>query len=129
MEIRDLVSGQAIACGMEVTMSDAARLMLTENVGSVAVIDGGTLMGIVTERDVVRAAGNGMNLADVEVRDWMTGQPDVADPDLNVEDAARWMLTAGYRHLPVVDEGRLIGVASIKDVLWALDGFFSDDDE
>lgn len=129
MEIRNLVSGQAVACGEEVTVADVARLMVTEDVGSVAVIDGGSLMGIVTERDIVRAASERADIETAIVRDWMTGQPDVADPDLEVEDAARWMLTAGYRHLPVVDQNRLIGVVSIKDVLWAIDGVlaFGDD--
>jgi CBS domain-containing protein len=51
----------------------------------------------------------------------MTPEPDTVSADLNVEEAANWMLATGYRHLPVTSEtGELIGVASIKDVLWAL---------
>ncbi len=122
MEIRNLVAGETVACGRDVTLADIAALMISEDVGSVAVVDGSTLLGIVTERDVVRALAVGTDADEATAREWMTVDPDVADPDLSVEDAARWMLTAGYRHLPVVEGTRLMGVVSIKDVLWALDG-------
>jgi CBS domain-containing protein len=48
--------------------------------------------------------------------------PDSFSPEMDVREAAEWMLAAGYRHLPVVEERRLIGMASIKDILWALAG-------
>ncbi|MDH3247776.1 MAG: CBS domain-containing protein [Acidimicrobiia bacterium] len=122
MEIRNLVAGETVACGRDVTLADIASLMISEDVGSVAVVDGSTLLGIVTERDMVRALAADTDANMATAREWMTVDPDVADPDLSVEDAARWMLTAGYRHLPVVEGTRLMGVVSIKDVLWALDG-------
>lgn len=122
MEIRNLVAGETVACGRDVTLADIASLMISEDVGSVAVVDGSTLLGIVTERDMVRAVAADVDANGATAREWMTVDPDVADPDLSVEDAARWMLTAGYRHLPVVEGTRLMGVVSIKDVLWALDG-------
>ncbi|MGD2061675.1 MAG: CBS domain-containing protein [Acidimicrobiia bacterium] len=122
VEIRNLVAGETVACGRDVTLADIASLMISEDVGSVAVVDGSTLLGIVTERDMVRAIAAGADTEVSTAREWMTVDPDVADPDLSVEDAARWMLTAGYRHLPVVEGTRLMGVVSIKDVLWALDG-------
>ena len=129
MEIRNLVAGETVACGRDVTLADIASLMISEDVGSVAVVDGSTLLGIVTERDMVRAVAADIDAEAAVAREWMTVDPDVADPDLSVEDAARWMLTAGYRHLPVVEGTRLMGVVSIKDVLWALDGVlaFGDD--
>ena len=122
MEIRNLVAGETVACGRDVTLADIGSLMISEDVGSVAVVDGSTLLGIVTERDMVRAVAAGADAEVATAREWLTVDPDVADPDLSVEDAARWMLTAGYRHLPVVEGTRLMGVVSIKDVLWALDG-------
>ena len=48
--------------------------------------------------------------------------PGLVSPEMSVREAADWMLAAGYRHLPVVEDGRLIGMASIKDILWALAG-------
>lgn len=122
MEIRNLVGGETVACGLDVPLADAARLMISEDVGSVAVVDGSALLGILTERDIVRAVTAEVDLTKATTRQWMTADPDVCDPDLSVEDAARWMLSAGYRHLPVSEGNRLLGVVSIKDVLWALDG-------
>lgn len=122
MEIRNLVGGETVACGRDVPLADVGRLMISEDVGSVAVVDGSRLLGILTERDIVRAVTDGANLADATARQWMTADPDTCDPDLSVEDAARWMLSAGYRHLPVTEGNHLVGVVSIKDVLWALDG-------
>ena len=122
MEIRNLVGGETVACGRDVTLADASALMIAEDVGSVAIVDGATLLGILTERDIVRAVAAEANLDTATTRQWMTADPDVCDPDLSIEDAARWMLSAGYRHLPVTEGNRLLGVVSIKDVLWALDG-------
>ena len=122
MEVRNLVAGQTVACGRDVSLIEIARLMEDEDVGSVAVVDGAALIGIVTERDLVRALGEDADPNIETAAQWMTADPDVADPDLEVADAARWMISAGYRHLPVVDQNKLIGVVSIKDVLWALDG-------
>jgi CBS domain-containing protein len=50
----------------------------------------------------------------------MSAAPDVVDPDTRVSDAAAWMLETGYRHLPVVSGGELLGIIDIRDVLWAL---------
>ena len=50
----------------------------------------------------------------------MTPDPDVLSPEVEVRDAADWLLATGYRHLPVVEGGRLLGVVSIKDILWAV---------
>lgn len=122
MEIRNLVGGETVACGRDVPLVDVARLMIAEDVGSVAVVDGSALLGILTERDIVRALTAEVDLTKATTRQWMTADPDVCDPDLSVEDAARWMLSAGYRHLPVTEGNRLLGIVSIKDVLWALDG-------
>ena len=50
----------------------------------------------------------------------MTPDPDSLTPDVDAADAADWLMATGYRHLPVVEEGQLLGIVSIKDVLWAL---------
>lgn len=52
----------------------------------------------------------------------MTPNPDSMEPDVKVEEAANWMLAAGYRHLPVVADGEILGIVSMKDVMWALTG-------
>lgn len=120
MQIRSLVGGTARLCGMTTSMEDAAQAMIAESTGSLGVIEGSALAGIVTERDVLRAAAKGVDLAKEDVSSWMTPEPDTVGPEVPVEEVAEWMLAAGYRHLPVMEDGELLGIASIKDVLWAL---------
>ena len=93
--------------------------MTKTGVGSVGVVDGHALVGILTERDVMRAVSEDADLALEKARDWMT-EPDVFAPDVDVEEAASWLLETGYRHLPVMDDNELLGIASIRDLLWAI---------
>lgn len=120
MQIRSLVGGTARLCGPTTTIEQAAQAMIAESTGSLGVIDGSQLCGIVTERDVLKAAAKGVDLSTASVADWMTPEPDTVEPDVPVDEVAEWMLAAGYRHLPVMEDGELLGIASIKDVLWAL---------
>ena len=120
MQIRSLVGGTARLCGMTTSLEEAAQAMIAESTGSLGVIEGSALAGIVTERDVLRAAAKGVDLAKELVSSWMTPDPDTVGPEIPVDEVAEWMLAAGYRHLPVMEDGELLGIASIKDVLWAL---------
>jgi CBS domain-containing protein len=120
MEIRNLIGGSASVCGPDLTVSEAAQVMIDQGIGSIGVVDQGRLVGIFTERDALRVAAGGADSSVVTVETWMTPDPDALTPDVDVEDAAEWLLATGYRHLPVVDDGALIGVVSIKDILWAL---------
>ena len=103
---------------------DSARVavlrMLEEEVGSVAVCDGGRLVGIFTERDVLRLAGDGTALDDVVVGDVMTRNVTTVSADDSVTDAAALMGERRIRHLPVVEDGRLLGMLGIRDVLGSL---------
>ncbi|MDF1595784.1 MAG: CBS domain-containing protein [Acidimicrobiia bacterium] len=120
MKLHGLVGGRTEVCGPETTLRDAADAMLGAGVGSIAVIDGPRLTGILTERDLLRAAADGVDPTDELVRDWMTVDPDVTSPESEVRDAAKWMLEIGYRHLPVMEDNELLGIVSIKDLLWVL---------
>ena len=120
MQVSDLVTKTLVTCDSGVTLRDIAGLMQTEEVGSVLVFGGGVLRGIVTDRDLVRATAAGANPTMEVVSRWMTPDPDTIEADMEVSDAADWLVASGYRHIPVVDGGRLVGVTSIKDVLWAL---------
>lgn len=120
MEIRTLVGGTASVCGPDVTVSAAAQAMVKDRIGSMGVVDQGRLIGIFTERDALRVAADGSDPNEQVVADWMTPDPDVLSPQVDVEDAAEWLLATGYRHLPVVEDGALLGIVSIKDILWAL---------
>lgn len=122
MELRELLSGEVETVGANTTVIDAAAQMQRAGVGSLAVLDEGEFSGIFTERDVLQLVAAGGDPASETVASWMTMYPDSFSPDIDVREAADWMLASGYRHLPIVDGGRLIGMASIKDILWALAG-------
>ncbi len=120
MNLEEVVSGELVASGPETTMEDLASLMESEGVGSVAILDPhGDFLGIVTDRDIVRAVAEGQSRA-VAAKDFMTVMVDTIDLNTDVADAVDWMNATGYRHLPVTQNGRLIGMVSIKDLLWAI---------
>jgi CBS domain-containing protein len=120
MTVRELVNGNVIWIGPDGTLRQAALLMMSNEVGSVAVEVDDAMEGILTERDILRAVAEDADLDQDRVRTWMTEYPDSFTPDMNVEEAAEWMLATGFRHLPVVDGKEVLGVISIKDVLWAI---------
>jgi CBS domain-containing protein len=107
-----------------VNTDDSARLavlrMLEEGVGSVAVCEGGRLIGIFTERDVLGLAGEGTDLDAVKVGDVMTREPLTVDASVAVLDAARLMGERKIRHLPVVEGDHLLGMVGIRDILGSL---------
>jgi CBS domain-containing protein len=94
--------------------------MLAANVGSIAICEGPRLVGIFTERDVLRLAGEGTDLDATPVRDVMTASPVTIDHEGDVVDAARVMRERGIRHLPVMQGENLLGVVGIRDVMGAL---------
>ena len=120
MEVRELIGGEVVAVDPTETLGEAANRMMDANIGALAVVEEGELIGIFTERDLVAAAADAADFDVSAVRSWMTKDPDLLGPEMEVADAADWMLAAGYRHLPVMDGKAIIGVVSIKDVLWAL---------
>lgn len=121
MNLRELVSGTALICGPETTLTEAAIAMEDQDHGCLAVVDGLDLVGLITERDLRRAAASSADFPTTAVREMMGEEPDTFDPDLDVWDAAAWIAESGYRHLPVMDEsGELLGVVSISGLLRAL---------
>ncbi len=93
--------------------------MVAAGVGSAVVKEGSFLAGIVTERDVLRAAASGQDLRDSQVSDWMTADPQSVSPDTALEDAAQIMLLNGFRHLPVVEGRDVCGVVTLRDLFAA----------
>jgi CBS domain-containing protein len=120
MVVQELVSGEVDACRPDVSVAEAAQRMMTDDVGSLAVVHDGELVGIFTERDVLRAVSEDLDPRTSKVSEVMTPDPDSLSPEISVEDAASWMMAAGYRHLPVIADGDLIGMVSIKDLMWAM---------
>ena len=100
-------------------VAEAAAAMVREKVGSAFVMQGHFLAGILTERDVLRAAASGTDLTKVPVSEWMTPDPQSAVPGTPVEDAAQIMFLNGFRHLPVVEGRHVCGVVSLRDLFAA----------
>jgi CBS domain-containing protein len=122
MKLGALVGGSATVIGSEATIGDAAEALVEAGVGSLGVIVDRALVGIITERDLVRAVAEGADTEVDTVAEWMAEAPDTFSPDVEVEEAARWLLEVGYRHMPVMADGELLGIVSIRDILWAILG-------
>ncbi len=120
MKLGALVGGSATVIGPEATVADAAEILVSSGFGSLGVIEKRHLFGIFTERDVVRCVSAGADPEEVLVVDWMSDAPDTFSPDVECDEAAAWLLEVGYRHMPVMDDGELLGIVSIRDILWAI---------
>lgn len=106
----------AVQCGA--TVAEAVRTMAERNVGIVAVLDGDRLAGLVSERDVVRRVVNaGRDPATTKVDDVMTTDIVFAGPDEDYQNAVQLMDAANIRHLPIVEDGVLLSMLSVRDLL------------
>ena len=108
---RDLLTVEA-----GVTLGEAARRMAERHMGAVLILDGERLLGILTERDMLRAVAVGGAEA-ASVAEWMTRHPETIEPSDSTGHAAALMIHGGFRHLPVVEQGRVIGIVSIRDLM------------
>jgi CBS domain-containing protein len=108
---RDLLT---VAAGEQ--LGEAAKRMVARGVGAVLVMDGERLEGILTERDLMRAVATGYS-EEARVSDWMTRQPETIDASDATDHAASLMIHGGFRHLPVVEEGHVAGIISIRDLM------------
>lgn len=104
----------------EATLREAAEQMCARHVGSLLVFEGERLLGIVTERDILKAVGGGD--IDARVEDMMTPDPETIDADEPLDRAGVMMVHGGFRHLPVVEEGRVAGIVSMRDVMSVVAG-------
>ncbi len=119
-QIADVMRPDFIEVAPEDTLGEVAERMTQQNVGAVAVKDSGKLIGILTERDLLKAMAARVHSSEARVRQWMTSDPITATADTDVEEAARVMFEHGFRHLPVVDDDdRVIGIVSLRRVVSA----------
>jgi CBS domain-containing protein len=113
---RDEMSTDLLTVESALPLAEVAQRMVAREVGAVLVLDGDRLAGIMTERDVLRAVARGIR-DDAVVRDWMTRDPETIEPDETTEHAATLMMHGGFRHLPVVEGGEVVGILSIRDLM------------
>lgn len=113
IENQKLVSATASMC-----VSEAALLMKKNKVGAVLVVEGSLLTGIFTERDAVfRVLAEGRDPQKTALHDVMTSTPQTVGPDKPFGYALHLMYEGGFRHVPVVEDGQLVGVVSARDAL------------
>jgi CBS domain-containing protein len=98
------------------TITEVARRMVERNIGAVLVHDGGRLVGVMTERDLMRAVARGLH-GDAVVAEYMTQDPETIEPDDTTQHAAVLMIHGGFRHLPVVEGDAVVGILSIRDLM------------
>jgi len=116
--LADIMTKDVFTTPPATPVSEVAASMVRGRFGSAMVTQGPMLLGILTERDVLRAAASGKDLTSSAASEWMTRDPETAEPGMDAEEAAALMLSKGFRHLPVCDEaGALAGVVSLRDVL------------
>ncbi|HEX9696102.1 MAG TPA: CBS domain-containing protein [Actinomycetota bacterium] len=117
MKIKDIALEKAVTTDIEESISDAADRMRFYDIGALPIMDGHRLLGIITERDIVRAVANRSRMELTPAADYMTPSPATIGPEADIEHAAAVMVALRVRHLPVVEGGRLIGMISLRDVL------------
>ena len=98
------------------TLRDAAARMWNQQTGSLVVMEGAELLGIITERDIMKAVARGDDLESTPVSAVMTRAVVTVAPDTSVAEAAQHMATRWIRHLPVVTDGALVGMVSQRDL-------------
>jgi CBS domain-containing protein len=119
--LRDVMTTNVLSVAPEDTIGEAAQKMTEEGVGAVVVSDFGRMIGIFTERDLMRAVAGRVHSSEARVREWMTPDPITLTEDASLEDAGQTMIERGFRHIPVVAGERAVGIVSIRDVAeWRL---------
>jgi len=117
--LSELMHATVVSVTDDDPVATAAAAMVEHKTGSALVMQGKFLAGILTERDVLRAAASGADLTEVPVSAWMTKGPEAASPDTTVQEAAQLMLLHGFRHLPVLQGREVRGVVSLRDLFAA----------
>ena len=118
MQVRDAMSPDVLTVGPDHTLRDAARRMSARKVGAAVVIDGDQDQpGILTERDILDAVGQGQDVDAERVADHLTSDIVVAAPDWPLEKAAAAMVSGGFRHLVVCRGRDIVGMLSVRDIV------------
>lgn len=118
LTLREFITEDLVLVNPGDTVAALCQQLEAHRVGSALVVDGGTLVGIVTERDVVRAVAQGEDADRCAVSDYMTASPLTIYDESTMEEAAHEMITNRIRHLPVVDsQNQVLGMLSIRDIV------------
>jgi CBS domain-containing protein len=116
----DVMTRTFVAVEPEDTIGEVAEKLSRAEAGSALVVEFGELIGILTSRDVLRMVAGRAHPSEARVREWMTPEPVTAVPDTPVEEAAHAMIAGGFHHLPVIHDGRPLGVIGLRAVIGTL---------
>ena len=119
--LREVMRSDYISVEPQDTLGEVAQRMVDARTGSAIVKDFGRMIGILTERDMLKAMAGRVHTSEARVREWMTPDPITLTEEASVEEAGRTMIERGFRHIPVVAGERAVGIVSIRDVAeWRL---------
>jgi CBS domain-containing protein len=117
LPVRDVMTTEFLTANPSDTLGETAERMEQFDYGSALVVDSGRLVGILTSRDLLRAVAGRTHSSEARVREWMTPNPRVALPETPAEEAALIMVEQGCHHLPVVENGRPVGLVGMRAVV------------
>ena len=115
-QVGDVMTTGLFTVEASLPLAEAAKQMHERSVGAALVMEGERVAGIVTERDVLRAVALGQ-VEGTDVGAWMTRGPETIEPSDTTSLAASVMIHGGFRHLPVVQGGKPVGIVSIRDLM------------
>lgn len=114
--ISEVMSTDMVQVTRDTTVAEAATIMSTKKVGSALVMNDDTLVGIFTERDVLRAVASEFDAEHHQVGAFMTSDPTTIGPSADTQEGLSSMFAFGFRHMPVVEGWRVVGVVSMRDL-------------
>jgi CBS domain-containing protein len=120
MKVSEIMTKATVTDAAQDSLAEAAARMWNAQTGSLLVMEGEHLLGIVTERDVLRAIAHGMDPNQVPVKDLMRTDVITVGPQTSLKEAAKLMATKWIRHLPVVEGSRVVGILSQRDLTGVL---------
>jgi CBS domain-containing protein len=128
VRVSEIMTNAAVLDQSDDTLAEAARKMWKQQTGSLLVTEGDDLIGIITERDVLKAVATGAKLEETRIAEVMTKDVVTVGPGTSLREAAKIMADRWIRHLPVVDGGKLVGVLSQRDLAGVLAGALNEPD-
>jgi CBS domain-containing protein len=114
--VAEIMARDVLFVGPRALLVETAQRMQERHVGSALVFEDEQLRGILTERDLLRAVASG-RIEGETVEDWMTRHPETIEPSDGTGLAGTLMIHGGFRHLPVLEGGRIVGIVSIRDLM------------
>lgn len=116
MKISEIMTKATVTDSGDDTLAEAAARMWNAQTGSLLVMDGETMLGIVTERDLLRSVAQGQDPSQVPLKDIMQTDVVTVGPQTKLKEAAKLMTTKWFRHLPIVENGKVVGIVSQRDL-------------